>query len=155
MTFDQASQATIMRFFKSGFTVADVARTLVSFDAERSAASVRKAMKKGRLQIVGVRVDGVIAGYVTAADLPATGRCGRNMHSFDEAIVFESATPLHLAIPVLDEAQCVFVSSLGTVGGLGFRAEVPLGRRSANRRRPFHRRCALLPVGAVRRRTSR
>jgi hypothetical protein len=67
------------RLFLEGFTAADVAEPLVSFDAERGAGEVRAFLDARGFDLVGVRVDGLVRGYAERAALTG-GRCGDHLH---------------------------------------------------------------------------
>lgn len=123
MKWHDTSCTTIRRFFKAGFTAADMAEALVSFDADRPAERVRAFMETHNLAAVGVRRDGIVAGYLTS-DVSTDGICGDHASPFENAIVVEDATPLHLVVPMLDEEPCVFVSALGAASGIVTREDV-------------------------------
>lgn len=116
-------QETIKRFFKFGFTAADVAEPLVSFDAERSARSVLALMRELQLPVAGIRKGGLVRGYVCASDL-AAGRCGSRAAAIDDAVAVEADTPLHLVIAALSECDFVFVRTLGAVAGVVTRGDM-------------------------------
>ncbi len=123
MEHTKPSDTTLKRFFKAGFKAGDVAEALVSFDDERTTESMIHFMELRDFDALGVRKDGLVAGFVERADL-GDGRCSQYVKSFDEAMVMEDATPLNLVIPALDEMPRVFISSLGTVGGIITREDI-------------------------------
>jgi hypothetical protein len=67
--------------FLEGFRGLDVAEALVSFDADRPSSAVRAAMLARDFDLAGVRVDGIVAGYVSRGDL-VDGRCGEHVRAF-------------------------------------------------------------------------
>ena len=124
MDHSTPSQLTIKRFFKSGFTIGDVAEAIASFDADRPAREVREFMKARGFETVGVRQDGNVCGFVHLDDLGEAKTVGECVRPFSQAIVMEDATPMHLAMAVLDESPCVFVAVLGSVGGIMTREDM-------------------------------
>ncbi len=52
-----SSRATIRRFFHTGFTAADIAEYLISYDANQPAADVRRRMVNHDFDVVGLRDD--------------------------------------------------------------------------------------------------
>jgi hypothetical protein len=117
MDWTPATQQNLKRFFRYGFVSADIAEALASFDAGRPADEVRAFMQERHFDIVGVREEGIVTGYVEADDL-TTGMCGDAVRRFDTATVMERDAPLHLTIMVLEHTPHVFVSSLGVVAGI-------------------------------------
>jgi hypothetical protein len=111
------------RLFTEGFTVLDIAEALVSFDADRNAGEVRKYMYENGLEIVGVRRDGVVSGFVKREEL-ASGKCADHMHDFDESLVLSATSSLQGALAVLAESEYCFLSILGTVGGIVTRNDI-------------------------------
>jgi len=57
-------QVRMKRLFTEGFMAIDIAEPLASFDADKNAADTLQFMNKNNLDVVGVRRDGVVAGYV-------------------------------------------------------------------------------------------
>lgn len=123
MDWNNPSQAVMKRFFKSGFTAIDIAESLVSFDDDRTARSTREFLKRRDFDVVGVRKNGVTAGYVSADDL-RQGPCGQYIQPFSGTLVMEGATPMHLVITALDDLTRVFVTELGTVAGIVTRQDI-------------------------------
>ena len=74
------------RLFTEGFMAIDITEHLVSFDTDKFAVDTLQLMNKKDLEVVGVRRDGVVAGYVQPQDLIG-GKCGDHMHCFDKDIV--------------------------------------------------------------------
>lgn len=106
------------RVFETAFRVEDIAEPLVSFDAERSAADVRRLLDDRRFRVAGVREGGAITGYVEASDLVDGGTCGDHRRDFDDGEVVPGDASLSAAIRRLAERERLFVSILGRVGGI-------------------------------------
>jgi hypothetical protein len=105
------------RLFTEGFIAMDIADPLYSFDSDKSAAEVKGFMSEKDLQIVGIRNDGVNAGYVERQDLDR-GTCSDHMHRFEEAQILPNASHLPEVIDILDEWKYCFITILGSVGAV-------------------------------------
>jgi hypothetical protein len=83
----------VKRVFTEIFTARDVAEPLAPFDASASASDVRAFMEASGLNVVGVRSEGHVAGYVPKNSLDE-GACARCMRTLNEAIVLCASAPL-------------------------------------------------------------
>ena len=86
MSVSTAAQDHMRRVFTENFSVTDIAEPLVSFDADSAAAEVREVMNQRGYEVVGVRENGLTAGYVHREEL-ADGRCADFLHAFTDAEV--------------------------------------------------------------------
>ena len=118
MTTDPQLRSPLRRFLISGFTAADVATALLSFDAEKPADDVAQTLREQDLEVAGVREDGALAGYAELDDLGGGGTLADACREFSEALVLEDETPLHLVVAALEDQPRVFISTLGIVGGI-------------------------------------
>ena len=75
------------------FVVHDIAEPLVSFDDFASGGLVLTKMQAGRFEVVGIRREGRVAGYVEIADL-GNGLCADFMKPFDDNQIVSSASSL-------------------------------------------------------------
>ena len=116
-------QVRMQRLFTEGFTVLDISEALVSFDADRDAAEVQRFMAEKNLSIIGIRKDGVVAGYTTRDQLTG-GRCGEHIHPFDDKTVLSATASLQEVMEALSAKRYCFVSVLGKVGGIVSRADI-------------------------------
>jgi len=121
-TYDSSIQS-LRKVFRQGFIVQDVAEPLISFDGEASAARVREIMTAKRLEVAGVRKEGVVIGFVSRADLE-TGTCIGSVREFDESLIVLDSTPLGDLILRLKGVQRLFVSILGRIGGIVSRSDL-------------------------------
>lgn len=117
ITMPISSHSTIKRFFKSGFTAKNIAEPLLSLDCDKPSAYVREFMQERDLDLIGIRRDGEMWGYVKDDDLK-NGVCRDHAHLLSNELLIDEEVPLHLVIPMLDESGLVFLMSLGTVGGV-------------------------------------
>jgi hypothetical protein len=114
---------SVKRIFTETFTARDVAEPLASFDAVSSAALVRDFMQARDFEVVGVRREGQLAGFVEVSSL-ADGLCGDHLRPFDDAIVLDEATPLLDVLFKLNQSSRAFVTMLGNVGGIITRGDL-------------------------------
>ena len=83
MNWNASTIENLRRVFTDGFVARDIAESLVSFDASTSASEVAELMDRRNFDVVGVRKEGVVVGYVERADL-----CGELAAS-----MFDPSTP--------------------------------------------------------------
>jgi hypothetical protein len=123
MDISSSSRASIRRFIKEGFTAIDVAEALVSFDADQPAGRVAAFMREHDFDVIGVRQDGIVVGYARLEAL-TSGTCGDHILYFGTDQLVHDAAPLHRITSMLGCTACVFVSTLGTVGGIITRSDL-------------------------------
>jgi hypothetical protein len=117
MTVNASSIHSLRRIFQQGFTAQDIAEPLVSFDAEAPASRVKEFMDDRRFEIVGVRSEGLVVGFVMRAEL-GDGHCMSCIRKFDESQIVFDSTPLGELVPRL------FVSILGSICGIVSRSDL-------------------------------
>lgn len=112
MSFDHSQHARLRRLFFEGFTALDIAEPLVSFDAEADARAVRQFLLERDFDLVGVRRDGLVAGYARREELVA-GRCDDHLRPFSTAddLIPDSANLIDVVRSLAINRQC-FVTSL-------------------------------------------
>lgn len=123
MPTNPSSVESLRRVFQQGFTARDLAEPLVSFDATTSASDVKSFMNSRRYEVVGIRCDGVVSGYVQRDGLK-TDTCGESLRQFDESQVVLDSTPLFELVLRLKSFPRLFVSVLGRVGGIVSRSDL-------------------------------
>ena len=101
----------------------DIAESLASFDTGKCAFDTLQFMNKNDLEIVGVRREGVVAGYVQQQDLIG-GMCGDHMHSFDKEIVLAETSFYPEVIDCLSRSKYCFISVLGSVSAVIIRNDI-------------------------------
>ena len=118
MKFTTFTSSRLRRVFLEGFSAMDIAEPLVSFDREAESASVREFMVTRDFDLVGVRCEGVVSGYVRQADLDS-GICGDRLQSFipGDDLVSGNASLIEVVRSLAINAQC-FVTILDQVGGI-------------------------------------
>lgn len=105
------------RFFNEGFTAADIAEPLVSFDAEKPAEDALALMDLREFDYVGVRIDGEIAGFIQRESL-GEGSCGDYLKDFEDAVITTESCPLAVLISNLQEKGVCFIKTFGKVNGI-------------------------------------
>jgi hypothetical protein len=106
-----ADRRRLRRVFLEGFRALDVAEPLVSFDADRTSTAVRAAMLARGFDLAGVRVDGLVAGYVSREDLVGGG-CGDHLRPFGPDDVVRDDASLQEVIHSLGVNGRCFVTIL-------------------------------------------
>jgi len=107
----------LRRVFVEAFTAHDIAEPLASFDDGAPSADVRAFMEANDFDVVGIRRDGRVAGFVGRESLDG-GACGGHCVSLDGVPVLDDASPLLNVLLELKQAPLVFISLLGAVGGI-------------------------------------
>ena len=110
-------QSRMKKLFTEGFIAIDIAEPLVSFDSEKCAFNTKLFMKENDLELIGVRKDGIVAGYVQHKDL-TDGNCGNHMHCFDKGTVLSDRSSYTDVIDCLSRSRYCFISILGNVGAI-------------------------------------
>ncbi len=119
----QRPMLQLHRFFKTGFTAADIAEPLVSWDATTSAVDAMRQMEILDFDVAGIRIAGAVSGWCRQED-PGEGACIAHLCSFFESAVVSSVTPLSEVIARLGCTPRVFVTAFGAVGGIITRADL-------------------------------
>ena len=106
-----ASRRRLRRVFVEGFRALDVAEPLVSFDSDRPASAVRASMRARGFDLAGVRVEGLVAGYVSRGELES-GSCGDHLRPFGHDDVVDGGASLQEVIQSLAVNRRCFVTVL-------------------------------------------
>jgi hypothetical protein len=96
----------------------DVAEPLVSFDESASSEDVKQFMEDKNFDLVGVRKNGLVEGYVRREEL-TSGSCGDHCHLFtpDDDLVPDTANLIDVVKSLAINQQC-FVTMLDRVGAI-------------------------------------
>ena len=114
---------SLRRVFNEGFSVRDIAEPLASFDHSMPVRDADRVMKERSYQVVGIRKDGDIVGYMEASE-SASGTCGDLVLPFDDSNVIADSSTLAQLVIALDETPRLFVSLIGRVGGIVTRTDL-------------------------------
>jgi len=113
----KSSLRDLRQLFDRGVTARYLAEPFISFDGPRLATDVKPIMDEKDFDVVGVRRDGVIAGFVAREDLLA-GTLDEHVRTFDAADVFDEATSLIAVVQRLVESPRVWLRILGETSGI-------------------------------------
>jgi hypothetical protein len=108
----EASRRRLRRVFLDGFVALDVAEPLCSFDVASPTGEVRAFMEARAFDRVGVRVDGLVRGYVERADLRG-GRLRDHVRPFVPDDLVADSSSLQEVIQSLAVNDRCFVTVLG------------------------------------------
>lgn len=117
MHLSPSSLLSLRRVFHAGFSAHDITEPLVSFDQSVPAKEVREFMLQRKLEVVGVRGDGLVIGYAERASL-GDGLCADALCPFEEQQVISTDTPLAKVVLGLCNYPRLFVTVFGQVGGI-------------------------------------
>ncbi len=116
MNWNASTIENLRRVFTDGFVARDIAEPLISFDSSTAVAEVVGLMERRNLDVVGVRKEGVVVGYVGQADLSGT-ICGERIQPIDAALISETASLADVVLGLANSPR-LFVRVLGAVGGI-------------------------------------
>ena len=123
MSKRSSTNSNLQRVFEQSFVTLDLCEPLISFDETSSANEVRKMMESRRLEVVGVRLSGLVGGYVDRSELIG-GTCGDYLKPFLESQMVQGTLPLADLVLRMKDQRRVFVSILGSVGGIVSRSDL-------------------------------
>ncbi|MEE9550496.1 MAG: hypothetical protein V3W08_08875 [Candidatus Binatia bacterium] len=99
----KSSLSDLRRIFEENFTVRYLAPPFVSFDDSRAADKVRTFMEPPRdYDVVGVRKDGLIEGYVNREDL-GPGVLNDYLKPFEPSLLLDESANIRDALRLLCE----------------------------------------------------
>lgn len=113
----------VPRLFVDAFAAKDLASELLSFDAIVPSHQVTAFMEADDLSLVGVRIDGRVAGFVRRDDLESE-KCGDNMRLFRRGQVLPGDSTIADLIQVLTRHDYCFIKVLDGIGGVVFRDDL-------------------------------
>ena len=115
----KSSLSDLRRIFEENFTVRYLAPPFVSFDDSRAADEVRTFMDQPRdYDVVGVRKDGLIEGYVNREDL-GPGVLNDYLKPFEPNLLLDESANIRDALRLLCKPpHRVYVQVLGRVSGI-------------------------------------
>ena len=119
----EPSQHHVSRLFVEAFSARDIAKPLRSFDAERNASQVLGTMNELHLDVSGIRIAGVVQGYLRSGDV-SRGICHDRMRAFAVGQIVSGDSPLSDVIQVLTRHEHCFVTLLGEASGVISRNDI-------------------------------
>jgi predicted transcriptional regulator len=113
----KSSLRNLRQVFDRSVSVRYVAEPLASFDAQRHSPDVLAFMNGKDFDVVGVRQNGAVIGYVHRADL-REGTLKQYTKPFDEQLLVEDWSPLLAVLELLVGSPQVFIVVMGEVSGI-------------------------------------
>ncbi len=117
------SSERLLRLFREGFSVMELAEPLLSLDETASRSEARALMRREALSHLGVRRGGRVVGHVRADDLPGEGDLTR-FEAFTPAEQLDDAAGLNDVLDCLAERDVAFVRVLGAVTSVVHRRDL-------------------------------
>ena len=117
MNWNASTIENLRRVFTDGFVARDIAEPLISFDATTAASEVAGLLDRRNLDVVGVRKEGVVVGYVERADLSGA-TCGERIRSIEATMMISETASFADVVLGLADSPRLFVRVLGAVGGI-------------------------------------
>ena len=111
------TEESLRRVFLEGFAARDLAEPLASFDATTDVQVVRKFMVDRPLRVVGIRINGLIAGYVEQDEIGERS-LREQIIPFADEIVVTSSTPFQDIVSRLDQHRFLTVTALSQPVGV-------------------------------------
>jgi CBS domain len=115
---------SLQRIFREGFSAADIAESLISFDDSTSVNEVRSFMAEREFEFVGIRRRGLVAGLVERADLGEVGAAADFMRDIETSQVIQSSAPFSDVVLRLNDFPRLFVTAFGEISGLVTRSDL-------------------------------
>lgn len=114
---------SLLRVFSGGFSAAQIAEPLRSFEASSATEEIVDLMQQRGLGVVGLRHEGLVTGFL---EIPAEphGTCFDHLRDFEEAKVLPDSAPLDEVIQALDKEPRVFVRGFWQIAGVITRYEL-------------------------------
>lgn len=107
----------LRQIFERSLTVRHVAEPFLTFDGPRSAPEIRSFMKGWDFDVVGVRDNGLVVGYVKRSEL-TNGTLDDHRLRFEPELQVDESTPILAALRLLRNAPRVFVVVMDHVLGI-------------------------------------
>jgi len=113
----KSSLNDLRQVFDRSVTVRYLAEPFVSFDAQREAPCVRTFMEAKDFDVVGVRQNGTVEGYVHRVDLQ-DGTLEQYVKLFDKRLLLDDRSPMLEVLQLLASSPRVFIVVMGVVSGI-------------------------------------
>jgi len=123
MSSNLSSLQSLRRVFRNSFSAHDITEPLVSCERSAAAEEIRAFMEDRRFQVIGVRDEGVVIGYIERSSL-GEGSCSDYVQSFDDQQVILDTAPLADVVLGLRDYTRLFVSVFGGIGGIVTRSDL-------------------------------
>jgi len=114
---------SLVRLFTGGFSAAQIAEPLRSFEAAMPAKEIADLMRERGLGVVGLRHEGLVTGFFEIPEDPR-GVCADHLRPFGDARVLHDSAPLDEVIQALDREPRIFVRGFWQIAGVITRYEL-------------------------------
>jgi len=114
---------SLLRVFSGGISAAQIAEPLRSFESSTPAAELVEVMRRRGLGVVGLRHEGLVAGYFEIPE-DAQGSGADHLRPFGQARVLPDSAPLDQVIQALDEEPRLFIRGFWQIAGVITRYEL-------------------------------
>lgn len=114
---------SLLRVFSGGISAAQIAEPLRSFESSTPAAELVEVMRRRRLGVVGLRHEGLVAGYFEIPE-DEQGSGADHLRPFGQARVLPDSAPLDQVIQALDEEPRLFIRGFWQIAGVITRYEL-------------------------------
>lgn len=111
------------RIFRRSITAREIAEPLISFEIDQPGGRVRQFMEARNYDVVGVRNEGVINGYVLRGDL-GEGQLGEYILHFKEDELINESDSLLETLAALRVRKWVFIRFLENPSGIVTRGDL-------------------------------
>ena len=111
------------RLFEQSITVRDIAEPLASFDHDYPAEKARQFMATRGFDVVGVRREGSIEGYILREDLKG-GSVGDYLQTLKDDDILREDDPLLAALASLESRRWILIHFLGNPSGIVTRGDL-------------------------------
>lgn len=119
----KSSFGDLHRIFKYSITAREIAEPLVSFEDDRPATEIRRFMEDRDFDVVGVRRDGAMLGYVVKEGLEG-GSLSDHAQPFEKEQLLGESEPLLNALELLKDTGWVFIQFLNCPVGIVTRGDL-------------------------------
>ncbi len=120
---NSSTEESVRRVFLEGFAARDLAEPLASFDSTTDTASVRRFMVNRPLRVVGIRVNGLVTGFVEQDEVDDRPLPEQAI-PLTEALLLPETTPFQDIVRQLDAQRFLLITALGQPAGVIVRADL-------------------------------
>ena len=106
------------RHYNELFTAKDIAEPLLSFDAESPADRVNELFEQQHHQVISVRTNGEVTGFISLEQTTIEGLCGTLSQAFAPDQILSGDAGFAEVIYVLTRHDYCFISLLGQIQGV-------------------------------------
>lgn len=121
----KSSLANLRELYESSITAKDIAEPFISFDIDSPSANIKRFMDSKDFDIIGIRKEGLISGYVERREL-SDNTLKKHIRPFtEEELLSEKASMLEIFRKLSSSSKsAVFVLAFGQVAGIITRGDL-------------------------------